>query len=154
MHAMRKAGEPVGRARLCELVEPVATQGERVTIVFDGPPPRPLDPDLPDASVSVSFPHPRTADDDILDRIAATSAPRRLAVVTDDRQLRRAAKRRRCRSVRCEEFLRILDRAIERAHRPANPEPPEKRHGLTPEQKRKWLRRFGFDPDEPTEPRC
>ena len=50
----------------------------------------------------------RTADEEIIARIDASTAPRRIIVVTSDQEIVRAARRRRCRPVESAQFLEHL----------------------------------------------
>ena len=134
------------RSELCRLIAHTARRGTKVCIVFDGPPPegqpqRQITTD----GLEIIYTPGRAADDIILQRIEEDSAPRRLTVVSSDRQIRRAAKARRCRSVKSDDFARQLRRREDSARQKTKQqEPPEKRQGLSPEQTRKWLDEFGF----------
>jgi hypothetical protein len=57
----------------------------------------------------------RTADEEIIARIDASTAPRRIIVVTSDQEIVRAARRRRCRPVESGLFLRQLAADAEQA---------------------------------------
>ncbi len=144
LHAWANVEGSIGRGELCALL---GRLGDRVSVVFDGPPP----PDgvrnqIELTSVEAFFAAPKSADDIILQWIAEDTAPRRLTLVSSDRELRRAARRRRCRVYTSQQFVALLRRVLDE---PADPpsEPTEKRNGLAPEQTRKWLQEFGFDRD-------
>ncbi len=101
LHAARRYDEDgdLGRGQLCQLLGRwgrVARQ--EVLVVFDGAaPPEPLGRQLHGVGIEVIYSGPgRSADDLVVERIDASSAPRRLMVVSSDRQVRRAARRRRC----------------------------------------------------------
>ena len=144
MHALAAAGAECSQSALCRMLGRLVDVGEPVCVVFDGPAPRPqLAEQLQDPRVESAYGGSRAADDVILERIAADTAPRRLTVVSTDREIRTAARKRRCNVVTSEQFVPILLRAAERPE-PAPSEPPEKREGLTPEQTRAWLREFGY----------
>jgi len=147
MHAMAATGKDVGREGLCKLLAPLVAAGQRVHTVFDGPaPPAGVENQIAATGVEVEFSLGRPADKLILKAIAADSAPKRLTVVSTDREIRAAARKRRCKGVRSEDFaveLMHLNAASPRNSGPA--EPHEKRHGLTPDQTRHWLREFGFE---------
>ena len=79
------------RAAMVALVERLetlaASDGERMTVVFDG---RPFDLSPIGASVEVRFASrsgPNAADDDIVDLVAAADRPAELRVVTSDGDL-------------------------------------------------------------------
>ena len=151
MYAMNDAGMDVGREGLCRILARVAGS-EPVRVVFDGPPRR-QGPDVPDGAVEVLFSQRRKADDVIAELIAADTAPRRLTVVSTDHEIRRAARRRRCRTVTSEDFTASVARRLARPKRPPAPEPPEKRAGLTPEQTRQWLKELHLETEDDDETR-
>ena len=146
MHALANAGASASREGLCRLLEKLTAGGQRVRVVFDGPARAgsPTQQDEP-ANPAIAYAVGRSADDVIEEFIAADSAPRRLTVVSTDRQIRRAARKRRCTAVTSEDFARTLLAMSHPDEKPPSPEPPEKRQGLTPEQTQKWLKEFGFD---------
>ena len=148
MHALGKAGIQVDRTGLCRLLDELASAGERVRVVFDGPA-RSGSPSgqVEQARIDVAYSGRGSADDVILREIAADTAPRRLTVVSTDREIRRAARRRRCKLATSDEFVRFLLRMRRRADRPRPTEPPEKRRGLTTEQASLWLRELGLGED-------
>jgi len=92
----------------------------------------------------------RTADDVIIERIGADSAPRRLTVVTNDREIVRAAKRRRCKVLSSERLVGTLTRAVA-ASGAAPPPPPTGAApgGLPRAEVDAWLERFDLDADDP-----
>jgi len=148
MFALAEAGRDVGREGLCKLLAPLARRGERVQVIFDGaPPPAGHSLQIEQTGVAVTYAGAREADEILLERIAADSAPRRLTVVSTDREIRAAGRKRRCRIIRSQEFARMLvrlDEAIESARNARPSEPAEKRTGLSDEQTRQWLKEFGF----------
>lgn len=87
----------------------------------------------------------READDEIERLIGVSTTPRRLTVVSDDRRLRRAARRRGARSMRSGTFLGQLARDAER--RKVEPLPGWV-HAipLSAAETARWLEEFGFDP--------
>lgn len=146
-HALASAGRDADRASVCRLLGAMAAAGQRVSVVFDGR-------RLPAASVheiaaegvEVSYSGDREADAVIEERIARSSAPRRLTVVSTDWRVRKAARKRRCTSVTSEEFVRRVLTELSREQRPARREPPEKFHGPSPEDARRWQEEFGIGP--------
>ena len=92
------------------------------------------------------------ADDQIEQLIAAHSAPRRLQIVSDDRRLQKAARRRRAAALSCDAFLRQLRNAQTAAASGATTETPRttdlKYSGRLSEQElADWLRAFGHIPE-------
>ena len=91
------------------------------------------------------------ADSKLEQLIKKSTAPRRLVVVSSDRQVRKAARRRRAKSLSSLDYLQEM---IKRHNRPA-PEPKdpwEKRHGVGEGQLDQWLEIFGIDPDDEGDP--
>ena len=149
-HAMGTELAPIGRDALCEMLSRLAARGEQICVVFDGRvPPDPQVAQLEQYDVEVVFSGRKKADQLVVERIAANTAPRRLVVVSSDREIRRAARRRRCRGMTSDQFADVLFRAARNDRTRPPSEPPEKRRGLTPEQTKAWLREFKLDdPDE------
>ncbi|MFQ6048525.1 MAG: NYN domain-containing protein [Phycisphaerae bacterium] len=151
MHAGRvdESRGTFGRAQLCSLLGRWARRSRQaVTVVFDGTAPaEPLGWQLHGCDIEVTYSGPgRSADEMIIERINLSSAPRRLTVVSSDRQVRRAARRRRCRWVDSSSFLAYVTRALQR--KPGGQsEPAEKRTGPAAEEVDDWLRTFGYDPE-------
>jgi hypothetical protein len=146
MYALRNAGLNVGRGGLCRLLERFAPRRQRVVVVFDGPPPRNQPTEPPGGGrIEVHYSGPENADQVIAEHIAADTAPRRLTVVSTDREIRKAARRRRCQTQSSEDFAAALTRAMTRPRKRRLAEPPEKRHGLTAEQTEAWLRELQLD---------
>src|SRR5947207_2370868 len=121
LHAFRDSrwGSPaVGRAMICRLLgDWSAATREVVTIVFDGM--RPEDPvadQLGDPRITVHYSGgARIADAMIAELIAASSAPRRLQVVSSDREVQRSAQRREAGVVPSLEFCARLVRDLQAA---------------------------------------
>jgi len=142
MHALIGVHGSPGRAGLVRLLARLVELGQKVHVVFDGPP---RDSEQIDsAGVQVSYSGRRAADELLAELIAADSGPRELVVVSSDREVRRAARRRRCYTRTSESFAKTLLAASRRTGRSASDEPPEKTEGLSAEQTNKWLREFGI----------
>ena len=82
----------------------------------------------------------RDADSEIERLIAASTAPRRLVVVSSDHRIRRAAEKRDAEWV---ESPRFLSQILKDAERPGRD-----RSTLSPEDERDIMRAFGVDPEE------
>lgn len=141
-------------ARLCVALDRSAFRAESPVVVCDGRP-KPLGvTESPVHSVELVYSGPnRTADDVIIAMIDAHSAPRRLTVVSSDREIRKAARRRRAVSWTSDEFLTKLVEAMgAKPPTPGKPRPDD----MTPEQVDAWLRQFGFggavEPGDPKDP--
>ncbi len=143
---------PVGRARLCELLGQWSRRvREQTTVIFDGPtPPGELAAQIADRAIEVGYSESEKADSLIIARIQSDSAARRLVVVSTDREIARAAKRRRASPMRSDEFWELL--LADLARPPHTPlEPIEKRRGLSKGQADDWLRELGFETDSPAD---
>ncbi|MFL5327294.1 MAG: NYN domain-containing protein [Gemmataceae bacterium] len=78
--------------------------------------------------------------DDLIERLIRSDAtPKKLTVVSSDRRLKDAARRRGCIAMTSGEYLDWLDRP--RTVVPT-PEPPEKPEATTPEDAVQWLEAF------------
>ena len=114
---------------------------DRITLVCDG---TPSDFCPTGARVSVVFTGPhRTADDEIMHRVAKSSAKRSITVVTSDREIIRSIKAAGSQHLGSEAFLRILvddhnTPQSKKIHRPT---------GLSEEGAAEWKERFGLDDD-------
>lgn len=159
MHAAQASphgSELIGRGLLCRLLGEWSQRcGEPVTIVFDGAAPTPgLAEQIGDPRITVRYSADRSADALIAELIAASSAPRRLLVVSSDHEVQRAAKRRGASVAESPAFVARMKRDLT-DDRPAAPdrEPPAKRRGVEGEHRDKWMEQFGFDPqaEEPFE---
>jgi hypothetical protein len=113
-----------------------------VTVVFDaGQAPPGAEVEQDHQGVRVLFARQREADDVIEELIAQDSAPHGLTVVSDDRRVRRAARRRHCPVLGCLDYVEQLGRP---APPPAAPpdDAPAKPQGVSREEAQHWLREF------------
>jgi predicted RNA-binding protein with PIN domain len=96
-------------ARLCLLLADSPWARQRMVVVCDGvvKPGGPATSPQPGVELIYSGPG-RSADEVIIRLIDADSAPRRLTVVSDDRELRKAARRRRARDMEAARFIQVL----------------------------------------------
>ncbi|HDZ20753.1 hypothetical protein LCGC14_0431540 [marine sediment metagenome] len=148
LHALAEVGPELGRSGLCALLARVADPKDPTCIVFDGPRRGELPEGLAEVGIEAVFCPGRKADGVIIERLQADSAPRRLVVVSTDREIRREAQRRRCQSVTSEQFSRTLMRDLRKAAaRKDRREPPEKHQGLADDQTDQWLTYFGLGGD-------
>lgn len=144
------AGKPpalagLDTAGLCAALGRSPWAKEGVTVVCDGAPHALGLSESPVEDVELVYAGPRSADAEIIARIDACTAPRRLIVVSSDHEIRRAARRRRARSWTSEDFLHRLAGAMGRPPQRGKPTDPH----LGPESVRAWLDAFGLrDPDE------
>jgi predicted RNA-binding protein with PIN domain len=115
-------------------------------VVFDGigPPDKEIFEDMGNLEVIFSGRN-KDADKVIEDKITANTAPRRLLVVSSDRRLRAAARKRKAVSVKAEAFWESVSCESDRKPRPR--EPRAKREGITESETEQWLKSFGLDED-------
>ena len=132
---------PPSRSTLCRLLGQWARRtGEPVAVIFDGPEPnQALASQISDPSVAVSYSGGVKADVVLEKTIDADSAARRLIVVSSDREVARAARRRKAKTMRSDDFWEMVQRELNRAE-PSPLEPPEKRRGLDSADTEEWLR--------------
>ena len=120
-----------GVAGLAALIQHSRWAETPVALVCDGMPPPKGPPRLP-SGIRTIYSRQIEADDVLERLIADSSAPARLLVISSDRRVRRAAKKRGARELGSEEFLRLLledrDRSRQKpsgTSRPANLRPGE-----------------------------
>jgi predicted RNA-binding protein with PIN domain len=137
------------RARL-NLLDRLRQAPGEITVVFDArraPPKADLEEDY--HGIHVFYTRDESADDRIEDLLREASRPADVTLVSSDRRLLEAARRRGCRRLRCLEYLEEL----QRSERPAPPPPPmppsnAKPESVSPEEEREWLDAFGGVEDD------
>lgn len=151
-HAARKITEEWSQLvpmALCRMIaEDMQRLRDGAIVVFDGAAPRGRPADVePVGYVRIVYSGPKSDADTVLEQmIQQNTAPRRLAVVSTDRRVRQAARRRRAVSLRSEEYLLSLVRRLDQP--PRRGDPPEKRQGVPEGQLNEWLEMFGIEPGE------
>ncbi|MEX0643360.1 MAG: NYN domain-containing protein, partial [Pirellulales bacterium] len=151
LHAtMPPALAGLDEAGLCRALARTPWQAEPIVVVCDGRP-GPLGVvESPVSEVELVYSGPtRTADDVIIERIDADSAPRRLIVVSTDHAIRKAARRRRAISWTSDQFIHRLVAAMHNDFAPPNEGKPDI-DTLPPQQVRDWLDAFGVEDDGDT----
>jgi hypothetical protein len=147
LHMVLKSEENAGATtdlELCRVLSRYMTQvGRPGVIIFDGSGP----PDKSGfdyiANLEILFAGPGAdADTVIEDKICASTAPKRMTVVSNDRRLRRAARARKCTSMKTEVFWADILKELCRK-RPES-EPAAKRFGLSDSETDQWLDAFGI----------
>lgn len=136
----------IDTASLIELLSRSRWRREQTTLVCDGLPGESA-PRGRFGPVSVRYAGPnRLADDVILDLIARSSVPRRLTVVSSDREIVRAARRRRCRILNSRQFLDLLGRDATASTDVAGNGPVSRPTGpLSDEEIGRWTAEFDVD---------
>jgi hypothetical protein len=149
LHAARDARTPgplLGRSILCDTIGRWAgRRAERVRVIFDGREPnRSLARQIAHPDIDVSYSGAATADAVLIGILETDSAARRMLVVSSDREIARAARRRRARPIRSDEFWALVQQDLARPQLGPS-EPHEKHQGQTPDATDKWLREFGLE---------
>ena len=89
----------------------------------------------------------RSADSLIISLVEASDSPRKITVVTNDREIKREAKRRRASLLSSEAFIKRLANSI--SHRqPITRAPKPDLSPVPDEQVRGWLEEFGLTPQD------
>jgi predicted RNA-binding protein with PIN domain len=151
LHAANDAGTSdlrIGRSMLCDTVgEWARRRAERVHVVFDGPAPNEaLAKQIGHRAIKISYSGAGVTADAVLARvIQQDSAARHTIVVSSDKEVVRAARRRRAKTVPSRAFWVAITRDLDRPERPPVAEPREKEVGLSPEATDQWLQEFGLE---------
>ena len=143
-HLLEKA-----RQRLLGLLRGAGGDGT-ITVIFDAKHPPPGAPaEWDQEGIHVAFAVKEGEADELIEElIRRASVPGRLTVVSDDRRIRQAARRRHCVVQGCGDFLDWLDR--QHHPRPAPPPSPGgKPQRVSGEETRRWLREFADLEAEP-----
>jgi predicted RNA-binding protein with PIN domain len=141
---------PPSRSMLClRLGRWARRTGETVAVIFDGPAPaKPLARQISDPNVGVRYSGAGVSADDVLMKaIAADSAARSLLVVSSDREVAQAARRRKAKAMRSDAFWSKVERDLARPRR-RRLEPAEKRSGLQPGDVDRWLGELGLESEQ------
>jgi predicted RNA-binding protein with PIN domain len=148
LHSIQQTGEdsePIGDVQLCRILSGyLKLTDEKGEIVFDGTGPRDKSGFDNISNLEVFFAGLGSdADTVIEDKIKASTAPRRLTVVSSDRRLRDAARARKATAVKSEVFWNNLRRQLRR--KKTFKEPAAKRRGLSESETKQWLEFFGIE---------
>jgi uncharacterized protein len=147
LQAGRSAHLESARLELLRLLQSrLKEEDARVTVVFDaqGAPAR-VREEQEYHGIEVRYTRREEADDLIETMIRSAPSPQRLTVVSNDRRLKEAARRRGCLVMECLDFWVWL---TERP-RPDSPLPvEEERPAVTAEDTERWLREFGEVEDD------
>lgn len=120
-----------------------------VTVVFDASgAPANAPPAQDFHGVGVRFAREQEADDVIEEAVRRSSVPRQLTVVSDDRRVQQAARRRDCEVLGCGDYLDALERRRRPARRP-RAQKPAKPEGVSREETAHWMNEFAGLDDDP-----
>lgn len=148
LHSIQKTGEDsesISDVQLCHIVgRYLKLAGEKGEIIFDGtgPPEKSGFENINNLEVLFAG-ISSDADRVIEDKIKASTAPRRLTIVSSDRRLRDAARTRKATVVKSRVFWDNLRRLFRRGK--TIKEPAAKRRGLSESETDQWLKFFGLE---------
>ena len=134
-----------GEAQMCRLISSyLSRKRDTGKIVFDGigPPDKTSLRDIQNLEVIFSGSH--EADDIIEQLILENTAPKRLIVVSSDRRVKAAAKKRKATAIKSDDYWMQLTKFLEKKQF-KSPEPPAKRNGISENETDRWLEEFGLD---------
>ncbi len=138
--------ETLSDVQLCRVLSKfLKLTGENGEIIFDGTGPRDKSgfDNLP--NLEVFFAGLGTdADTVIEEKIKLSTAPKLLMIVSSDRRLKDAGRRRKATVIKSEDFWEQVQKQIKKK-RKINKEPPGKRGGITEAETNQWLRFFGLE---------
>ncbi len=145
LHFIQKASEDFGAitdVQLCRIISEYLRQiSEKGEVIFDGTGPRDKTGFDNINNLEVFFSGLRSdADTVIEDKIKANTAPKRLTIVSSDRRLRDAARKRKATVVKSQVFWDNVQKQLSRKARVK--EPREKREGLNEGETEQWLKIF------------
>lgn len=148
LHAICKIeedSEAISDVGLCRIVERyLKLTGEKGEVIFDGTGPRDKSGFDRISNLEVLFAGLGTDTDTVIeDKISASTAPKRLTIVSSDRRLRKAARARKATTIKSEMFWNNIQKQISR--RKPEKEPAAKRQGLTDGETKQWLEFFGLE---------
>jgi len=148
LHSINKveeSSESISDVQLCRIVGRYLKQiGESGEIIFDGTGPRDKSGFDNISNLEVFFAGLGSDTDTVIeDKIRASTAPKRLTIVSSDRRLRKAAQVRKATAVKSEVFWNNLQKQLGRKKRAK--EPAAKWQGLTDGETKQWLEFFGLE---------
>jgi predicted RNA-binding protein with PIN domain len=125
-------------------------ESHRVTLVFDAArAPAGADTEQVYKGLHILFAVEKQEADDLIEALLARHGnPRHVTVVSDDRRLKDAARRRQATPLGCLEFLDELGR-IRRSTKAPAPLPSEKSEQAGPEEIKRWLEKFSGMQSDP-----
>jgi predicted RNA-binding protein with PIN domain len=147
LHAVKAMteGQVLSEVQLCKLIGGYLKQTkQRGEIIFDGRGPLDKSGLAGATNLEVSFSGSATDADTVIEnRIKASTAPKRLTVVSNDHRLIKAAKARKAVALTADDFWEKVFKNLTRKWREA--EPAAKRTGITNGETEFWLKFFKLD---------
>jgi predicted RNA-binding protein with PIN domain len=148
LHSVQNIGEQSGAVsdvQLCRIVaEYLGLVGEQGVVVFDGigPPEKSGFDNI--RNLEVVFSGQRSDADTVIEnKIKASTAPKRLRIVSSDRRLRDAARARKATVTKSAEFWYDVQKRLSR--KKSKKEPSAKRRGISGNETSQWLKLFGLE---------
>jgi len=134
-----------GDLQLCWIISRyLKVIGDKGEIIFDGTGPRDKSQYDNITNLEVIFAGlGRDADTVIEDKIRASTAPKRLSIISSDRRIRDTARTRKANAIKSEVFWENLQKQL-RQKKPVK-EPEAKRSGLSESETKQWLEFFGIE---------
>jgi predicted RNA-binding protein with PIN domain len=129
----------IGTFGLCKMIENSRWSQDRVILICDGTP----SDDAPSGTryQTVFTGGTRTADEEIMERVRQSSAPRSILVVTSDREIIKSIRKRGAQQLGSSAFLQML---VEDSHVPKSKK-VLRPSGLSPKLAQEWKEQFGID---------
>ena len=142
---LEEGSEPISDVQLCRILgRYLKLTGEKGEIIFDGIGPRDKSGFDNINNLEVFFAGRGSDSDTVIeDKIRASTAPRRLTIVSSDRRLLKAARAGEATAVKSQVFWNNLQKQLRRK-KPIK-EPPAKRRGLSEGETKQWLEFFGLE---------
>ncbi|MBC8201192.1 MAG: NYN domain-containing protein [Planctomycetes bacterium] len=129
----------IGHTGLCRMIENSRWKGHKVALICDGTPSHELSGGVRYQTI---FTGPfKSADEEIMERVARSSAPRSILVVTSDREIIAAISKRGAKHMGSSSFLQAL---VEDSYKPKRKN-VHRPTGLSPELAQEWREQFGID---------
>lgn len=133
----------------CTLGRYFTAKGERGEVVFDGTGPPDKEQFFNIDALDVSFVGFRTDADTVIEnKIAASTAPKRLRIVSNDRRIKDSARRRKAQTIGSEEFWKEVKRVLSKKSKSEADQPYFKKHGISESETDMWMEYFGFEEDK------
>jgi predicted RNA-binding protein with PIN domain len=129
----------IGTGGLCKMIENSRWGREKVALICDGTQSNEHETDVRYQTV---FTGPcKSADDEIMERVANSSAPKSILVVTSDREIVTSIRKRGAQQISSSAFLLAL---VEDSHLPKT-KSIRRPSGLSPKLAQEWKEHFGID---------
>ena len=146
--AIQEAGkdfESISDVQLCLILgRYLKLTGEKGEIVFDGTGPTDKSSFDNISNLEVFFAGLATDADTVIEhKIRASTAPRRLTIVSSDQRLQKATRARKATAVKSQLFWDNLRKQLSRKR--TTSEPTAKHRGLSESETEQWLKFFGLE---------